>query len=91
MPVKVKLAGVLKHLAGEDTLMVEASTVREVVERLRSLNAKLYERVWDCSEKDLAPDIYVAVNDIDIRLLDGLNTRINDGDTVLLLSYIHGG
>ncbi len=91
MPVKVKLVGVLRHLAGTDTINVEASTVREVVERLRSVNEKLYERVWDYSERGLAPDIYVAVNDIDIRLLDGLNTRVGEEDTVLLLSYIHGG
>ncbi len=91
MPVKVRLAGVLRHLAGTDTVSVEATTVRELVEGLRTVNERLYERVWDCSEKDLAPDIYIAVNDVDIRLLDGLNTRVGDGDTVLLLSYIHGG
>jgi len=39
----------------------------------------------------LRPDIYIAVNDVDIRLLSGLATRVEKDDVVLILAYIHPG
>ena len=93
MVVRVKLVGVLKALAlGRDYVELNgASTVRDVINGLRSVNEKLFKRVFDPERGGLAPDIYVAVNDIDIRLLKGLDTPVRDGDEVLILAYIHGG
>ncbi|MDT7870674.1 MAG: MoaD/ThiS family protein [Thermoproteus sp.] len=87
--VRVVLEGVLTYLAGRRELEVEASTVRELVERLREF-PKLYQRVRG-KEDGLSPDIYIAVNDVDIRLLSGLDTQLREGDVVLILAYIHGG
>jgi len=91
--VKVKLVGVLKALAlGRDYLELNnAGTVRDVINNLRAINDKLFRRVFDQSRNELVPDIYVAVNDVDIRLLKGLDTPVKDGDEVLILAYIHGG
>ncbi len=93
MVVKVKLVGVLKALAlGRDYLELNnAGTVRDVINNLRAINDKLFRRVFDQSRNELVPDIYVAVNDVDIRLLKGLDTPVKDGDEVLILAYIHGG
>jgi molybdopterin converting factor small subunit len=87
--VRVLLEGVLTYLAGRRELEVEASTVGELIERLRDF-PKLYERIKGRRDK-LSPDIYIAVNDVDIRLLSGLDTPLKEGDVVLILAYIHGG
>ncbi|WP_069807297.1 MoaD/ThiS family protein [Vulcanisaeta thermophila] len=91
--IKVRLAGVLRALAlGRDYVEVNgAGTVRDVVLGLGSINEKLLRRVYDPLRNELMPDIYIAVNDIDIRLLKGLDTPVEDGDEVLILAYIHGG
>ncbi len=89
----MRLVGVLKWLAyGKDEFEFDdVRTVRDIIERLKSINRKLYERVYDECEHELKPDIYIAVNDVDIRLLNGVETEVHDGDVVLLLAYIHGG
>jgi molybdopterin converting factor small subunit len=91
--VRVRLVGVLKALAlGKDYLELNnANNVRDVVNGLKSVNDKLFRRVFDTSRNDLMPDIYIAVNNVDIRLLKGLDTPINDNDEVLIIAYIHGG
>jgi len=88
---RVKLAGVLVALAGgRSELEVEGATVREVLENLASVSKRLYERVVEPGGR-LRSDIYIAVNDVDIRLLSGLATKVEKDDVVLILAYIHPG
>ncbi len=93
MAIKVRLAGVLKALAlGKDYLeLSNVTNVRDVINGLKSISDKLYRRIFDSSKNELMPDIYIAVNNVDIRLLKGLDTPVSDGDEVLILAYIHGG
>ena len=88
---KVKLAGVLVALAGgKDELEVEGATVTDVLFNLAAVSKKLRDRVVD-PEGRLRPDIYIAVNDVDIRLLQGLLTPVKKEDVLLILAYIHPG
>ena len=93
MVVRVRLVGVLRALAlGKEYVELNgAFTVRDVIDGLKSINEKLFKRIFDQARGELVPDIYVAVNNIDIRLLKGLDTPVKDGDEVLILAYIHGG
>ncbi len=85
----------LKYLASRDgklTLTLRrGSKVRDLVEALYFVNPDLYDRVWDRSSRRLRPDIVIFVDDVDIRLLDGLDTELRDGSRVTILAYIHGG
>lgn len=77
-------------MAGRSELEVErARTVAELLSSLR-IYPKLYNRLFD-RRGELAPDIYIAVNDVDVRLLSGLDTELKPGDRVLVLAHIHGG
>lgn len=90
--VKVKFAGVLVLFAGSETAEVNVkcgSTLRDLLKQLTQENPRLRRRLTE--DDDLWPGVYVAINDVDIRLLNGLETRLNNGDVVLFLSYIHGG
>jgi molybdopterin synthase subunit MoaD len=90
--VRVKFAGVLVSFAGSDSIDVEVkcgSTLRELLGQLAQQNPRLRRRLVE--DNGLWPGVYAAVNDVDIRLLNGLETRLKDGDVVLFLSYIHGG
>lgn len=88
---KVKLAGVLvAYAGGRSEIEIGGKTVKEILEGLAAVSERLYKRVVgpDGRPKE---DIYIAVNDVDIRLLSGLNTPVENGDTVLILAYIHPG
>ena len=88
---RVKLAGVLVALAGgRDEVVLEGATVKEILSALSSISPKRYKRVVGEDGRPRA-DIYIAVNDVDIRLLSGLNTPVKKDDVVLLLAYIHPG
>jgi len=88
---KVKLAGVLVALAGgKAELEVEGDTVKEVLRNLAPVSQRLYERVMGPDGRPRA-DIYIAVNDVDVRLLSGLLTPVKKEDVVLVLAYIHPG
>lgn len=90
--VRVKFAGVLVSFAGSDSIDVEVkcgSTLMELLGQLAQQNPRLRRRLVE--DNGLWPGVYAAVNDVDIRLLNGLETRLKDGDVVLFLSYIHGG
>lgn len=42
-------------------------------------------------EESVRPGILVLINDCDWELLGGLDAEVNDGDTVVFISTLHGG
>lgn len=87
MPVTVRTGSALKVLFnGKQTVSAEGKTVGELLDYL-----KIRERICDNTGK-LRRHFNIHVNDgEDIRLLQGLDTPVNDGDTVTILSAIAGG
>ena len=92
--MKIKFEGVLKSLALNSEIelkLPQNSTIKDLLKEIMKINYSLYKRIFDIQENDLQPDIYIAVNDIDIKLLNYLDTKLNDNDHILILAYIHGG
>lgn len=91
--IKVKLVGVLRSYVDSDVIVFKLNKdakLMDLINEIKLKNPNLYSRIMR-ENGELYPDIYIAINDIDIRLLDHLNTKLNDEDTVLILAYIHGG
>ncbi|MEM2111723.1 MAG: MoaD family protein [Candidatus Bathyarchaeia archaeon] len=89
--VSVALFGNLAKIAGEKITFVEALTLSEV---LNALIAKYGEgfrnRIYDENGRPKR-FLNIYVNGKDMRFLDGLETRLNDDDKVLLVPAVGGG
>lgn len=91
---KVKLATtstLAVYLGGEREMYLEASSVREIFKVLKErFGDALKQRLFDESG-ELRPYIAIYVNGKNINSLDGLDTKLKDGDEVLILPTIGGG
>jgi molybdopterin synthase sulfur carrier subunit len=77
------------EVGGERQVAATGDTVREIlddlIERFPGLRAQLVE------DDDIAPFVNVYVEGEDVRTLDGLETAVKDGATVILLPAMAGG
>jgi sulfur-carrier protein len=74
---------------GERQVSASGATVREVLddlmERYPGLRSQLVE------DEELAPFVNVYVEGEDVRMLEGLDTPVERGSTVILLPAMAGG
>ncbi|MHA1603726.1 MAG: MoaD/ThiS family protein [Candidatus Freyarchaeota archaeon] len=93
MKVRVRVMSSLKYVAKRSRLSLEVNsgaTVRTLLCSIREVDEKLFRAVLDHSG-ELNPGIIVLVNERDIDVLQELDTKLQDGDEVVLLSAVHGG
>ena len=91
MPVFVRLPGQLQEAAGgQRRLTVEASNVAELLAQIAAQYPQLYRCICD-SRGTIAGFVDLYVNQEDIRELQGLDTRLHDGDEIIFIPAISGG
>ena len=91
MAVEIKLPTVLRVQAdGQATVAVDGATVGEVfttlIERYPGLRDNLL-----AGDGNLHKFVNVYKDDDDIRYLDGLDTKLADGDVLSILPAVAGG
>ena len=91
MSVEIKLPTVLRAAAdGQASVSVDGATVGEVfttlVDRYPGLRANLLDDAGG-----LHKFVNVYKDDDDIRYLDGLDTKLGDGDVLTILPAVAGG
>ena len=74
---------------GEREIAASGATVREVLDEVAQRFPKLQARIFE--NGNLAQFVNVYVGGEDIRTQDGLDTRVDDGSTVILLPAMAGG
>lgn len=93
--VTVRLLATLKDLAGRDyiTLNFESQvTLKDLLRRLSDvIEKRARNRLFKYGSMELQSDIIILVNDIEIGVLNGLETVLKDGDIVSILPTVHGG
>jgi sulfur-carrier protein len=86
----VRVPPVLRAEAGgAREVQASGATVRELLEDLTSRLPALGARVYD--DGTIQPFVNVYVDGEDVRTRDGLETRVSDGSTVILLPAMAGG
>ena len=91
MAVEIKLPTVLRAQAdGQATVAVEGATVGEVFTKLLEQFPGLRGNLLD-DAGGLHKFVNVYKDDDDIRYLDGLDTKLADGDVLSILPAVAGG
>jgi len=86
----VKIPPTLRdETGGERQVLAEGSTVREVLDDLAARYPALGARILD--NGGVAAFVNVYVEGEDVRTLDGLDTPVENGSTVILLPAMAGG
>ena len=91
MPVEVKLPTMLRVQAdGQSTVTVEGDTVGAVFKALVDQYPGLRDNLLDAAG-GLHKFVNVYKDDDDIRYLDGLDTKLANGDVLSILPAVAGG
>ena len=90
MAVEVRIPTILRtYTGGEKAVSADGSTLSEVVENLEANHPGIKERLVE--NGDLRRFVNVYVNDEDVRFTGGLETKVDDGDQVVVLPAVAGG
>jgi sulfur-carrier protein len=87
----VRIPTQLRELsAGQSEVAVDGDTVAEVLAALDTAHPGFQGRLFDDAGK-LRRFVNVFVADEDIRFLDGVDTKVTDGQTVSIVPAVAGG
>ena len=89
--ITIHVPGALRTCcAGAAQLSISAYTVRGALEELQRSQSALYRNVCDETGK-VRRHLNVFVNSDNVRDLDGVDTRLRQGDVVTILPAVSGG
>ena len=91
MAVTVRIPTTMRPISGgSSTVKVEGDTLADVLANLESAHPGFKERLFD-DDGGLRKFVNVFVADDDVRYLDGVNTKVPDGETVSIIPAVAGG
>jgi sulfur-carrier protein len=91
MAVTVRIPTTLRPLSGgASTVEVEAGALLDVITALDAAHPGFADRLLD-EDGNLRRFVNVFVDDDDVRYLDGLDTKVPDGQTVSIIPAVAGG
>lgn len=96
MTLTVKFIGALRHASGKGKITFNSKsenlTVKELILKLSDetpqLKSSLIEQQSDGSFKTNA---LILVNDKEISVLNGIETKLSEGDEIVFVPVVHGG
>ena len=90
MAIMVRIPTPLRTLTeGKDEVEATGATVRDLIEDLERRYPGIKGRL--CDDKGVRRFVNIYQNEEDIRFLDGLETRVKDGDAISIVPAIAGG
>jgi len=95
MKVNVHYLGFIKNLikrAEDEFELEEGASLSDILNKIAGLYGKPFRKeFYEPGLKDVKMGFVVTVNGILMGQLDGVNTRLNDGDNIILMSLMSGG
>lgn len=93
--VEVGFVGVFRKLADKESVILEfrePKAVKDVIQKLMSFFSPAFRQALiDPDLEDPRPNVIILVNKQEIGVLKGLETKVSDGDKLVLIPVSHGG
>ena len=93
MPLTLKFIGALRQISGKMQLIVpfQEESLKELLAKL-SKEVPRVEKIFGAEPlNDSKSNALVLVNGREISVLNGLETKLNDGDEIVFIPVVHGG
>lgn len=94
MAITLKFIGALRHASGADSLTVhckKATSLMDLVNEVTRETPSLRQSLLDEQLDEPKPNALILVNGREISVLNGLNTKVKDGDEIVFVPVVHGG
>ncbi|MCF3171060.1 MULTISPECIES: MoaD/ThiS family protein [Streptomyces] len=93
MAIEVRIPTILRtYTDGAKAVEGNGDTLADLFADLESRHAGIRERLIDSANgEQLRRFVNVYLNDEDVRFLDGISTKLSDGDNVTILPAVAGG
>ena len=91
---KIRFMEPITELIGEGELDIQAeegATLSDVFKEVGRKYGEIMKKKILAPDGDFHPYVLAAVNGTDVRRLNGISTRLNNGDEVVLALQITGG
>ncbi|GGL71851.1 molybdopterin synthase sulfur carrier subunit [Streptomyces fumigatiscleroticus] len=90
MAIEVRIPTILRpYTDGQKAVEGNGNTLAELFADLETRHAGIRARIVDGDQ--LRRFVNVYLNDEDVRFLEGINTKVSDGDNVTILPAVAGG
>ena len=90
MSIEVRIPTILRsYTDGAKAVEGDGATLEELIADLESRHPGLRDRLVE--DGALRRFVNVYLNDEDVRFIDGIETRLTDGDSVTILPAVAGG
>ncbi|MER5378266.1 MULTISPECIES: MoaD/ThiS family protein [unclassified Streptomyces] len=90
MAIEVRIPTILRQYTdGQKAVEGSGDTLADLFTDLESRHSGIRARIVD--DGQLRRFVNVYLNDEDVRFVDGINTKLADGDTVTILPAVAGG
>ncbi|MFI9046725.1 MoaD/ThiS family protein [Streptomyces sp. NPDC053427] len=91
MAIEVRIPTILRtYTDGEKAVPGSGETLADLFADLETRHAGIRARLVD-DEQQLRRFVNVYLNDEDVRFLEGISTKLADGDNVTILPAVAGG
>jgi len=96
LKVMVEYLGYIKQTLGveqkEQTILKNDALVRDLLIALAEKYGEPFRKtVYDPKDTDLKPHYILSVNGLLLNQLNGIETKLNDGDRVVFMPVVTGG
>jgi molybdopterin synthase sulfur carrier subunit len=94
MTITVKFIGAFRHFSSAGHFELGFCGLTSISDLVNELVRKVPEIEHSLVDQQLGnpgPNALILVNGREIGVLDGLETRLKDGDEVVLVPVVHGG
>ncbi len=94
MVLTIKFVGAMRHITGKTQLTVnyeKEMSLKELLARISQETPKLEKSLSDQQMADSTSNALILVNGREISVLNGLETKLSDGDEIVFVPVVHGG